>query len=464
MALSILKMFKKKPKKTNLWHKGIASGKTSFIGPKIAQVDITNNCNLNCIGCWCHSDLMGDMKLSQKIKGEHLSLEKFRELVNEFTQMGVQEIQFAGSGDPSTHPDFLEFVNLVKTKGMRLNLITNFTLLSKEDIDILVDLKVDHITISLWAGSEKAYVATHPNQTEKTFRRLKENISYLCSIRKKDHLPIVKIYNVISNKNSFDLINMVDFALETKADFVEFQVVDIVEGKSDMLSLSRKEKEHLVEQFSALRKKGTYFTELNNPVVLKPLKGAHKTEFSDFGRFFKGLLPKGFKMDLRYRRIFCPHGFGSRHCYVDEKKNTLYFSFPKNYCNKCNPKGFIVKEEFLNLLGFGSFYRRISSASLESAKYDINIVDTLPCYVGWTYTRILVNGDVIPCCKAVKKPLGNIYKESFKNIWTSEIYDEFRYNAKALKKSDPYFKEIECYKSCDNVGMNIDTHKELRKK
>ena len=49
-----------KPKKTpDLRVKGILNEKRAFTGPKIAQVDITNNCYLNCAGCWCHSELMG---------------------------------------------------------------------------------------------------------------------------------------------------------------------------------------------------------------------------------------------------------------------------------------------------------------------------------------------------------------------------------------------------------------------
>lgn len=39
--------------------------------------------------------------------------------------------------------------------------------------------------------------------------------------------------------------------------------------------------------------------------------------------------------------------------------------------------------------------------------------------------------------------------------------DEFRYKAKHLKKSDPYFEEISCYKGCDNLWMNLETHLQL---
>jgi hypothetical protein len=59
-------------------------------------------------------------------------------------------------------------------------------------------------------------------------------------------------------------------------------------------------------------------------------------------------------------------------------------------------------------------------------------------------------------------PMGNLYEKSFREIWFSKVYNEFRQKAKNLKKSDPYFKKIECYKSCDNLGMNLKTDKKIR--
>ena len=52
--------------KENLDLAGALDGSKAYTGPKIIQIDLTNNCNLNCAGCWCHSDLLGNLKL----KGE----------------------------------------------------------------------------------------------------------------------------------------------------------------------------------------------------------------------------------------------------------------------------------------------------------------------------------------------------------------------------------------------------------
>ena len=51
--------------------------------------------------------------------------------------------------------------------------------------------------------------------------------------------------------------------------------------------------------------------------------------------------------------------------------------------------------------------------------------ERLPCYIGWIDVRIRVNGDVVPCdtCKWV---LGNIHRQSLREVWSSPAYRDFR--------------------------------------
>jgi len=51
----------------------------------------------------------------------------------------------------------------------------------------------------------------------------------------------------------------------------------------------------------------------------------------------------------------------------------------------------------------------------------------LPCYTGWFYTRIRVDGTVMPC-GACPVPLGNLYESSFEEIWNGSKYRAFRRN------------------------------------
>ncbi|MCA9439576.1 MAG: radical SAM protein [Candidatus Omnitrophica bacterium] len=106
------------------------------------------------------------------------------------------------------------------------------------------------------------------------------------------------------------------------------------------------------------------------------------------------------------------------------------------------------------------FRSRVAGDRTVEGRYDTPLLDSLPCRIGWFFTVIRANGDVIPCCKGQLKPMGNINNESFQEIWNNSKYNTFRNKGKNLPKSDPYFAEIDCLKMCDNVGQlrTIDHH------
>jgi MoaA/NifB/PqqE/SkfB family radical SAM enzyme len=367
-----------------------------------------------------------------------------------------------------------------------LHLITNFTLTTKKIIQEFVRLKVDRITISLWAGTPETYVKTHPNQTETTFFKIFENLKYLQTIKKNDNLPKIRIYNVISSLNFYEIDKMIEFALNSRSNYVEFQVADIVEGKTDQLSLTPQMGQIIVDQLENLKSQDLFIKIPAHKRLDGFKESMHKDEFTEFSRIINknSYLPyfRYVLEDLDNLNVFCRKNIGTEYpehgaikAEEDNKiENAYKFYFDNKHCtaemcrfaNECliDKKRYLIKTDVLTLLGIGSFIRRIKNiAENKKSVYDSNIVDTMPCYVGWTYTRILPNGDVLPCCKAHKKPLGNICEKSLREIWFSVKYNEFRKMAKLEKKNHPYFEKINCYKSCDNVGMNLETHLQMSK-
>lgn len=119
-----------------------------------------------------------------------------------------------------------------------------------------------------------------------------------------------------------------------------------------------------------------------------------------------------------------------------------------------------VERDFL-LDNFDGFMQRLNSGQTDTGNYDLVAVDEIPCYIGWHFIRVLPNGDVAPCCRGVDKPMGNLLENSFSEIWNSSTYDEFRSKALTLKKSDPYFAPIGCYRCCDNLMHNRELHRRL---
>ena len=456
--------------------KGIASGKYAFKGPKIVQLDLTGVCNSNCIGCWIHSPYI---KNPPADKGFILPFNKAKKLITELAFLDTEEIFISGAGEPFLHPNILEIVELVKSFGLKLNIVTNFTMVNEQKTKSLIELGVDLITASIWAGSQECYIKTHPNKTRDDFCAIKENLRRFSMLKLKEgkYYPRIKIYNVICNLNYNEIHQMVDFALETGADFIEFQMMDL-NNETAFLALSNEQIESVKSQFRSLMEdENLYFKELAY------FASHREKEFREFpGRFIK--IPKNFILrecikenkdgtKSAVHSLVCPSGFSnevsSKNPLIEEGKNTVTFFFNKENCKSCiSPKkDCSVDEEkkislrHLKILGFSSFMRRINSGNAYEQIYEKDVIENNACYTGWTYSRILSTGKVIPCCKAVKKPLGNINKNNFSEIWNSPAYQQFRYNAKMVSKSNSYFAGINCYKSCDNVGMNSQIKESL---
>jgi glycosyltransferase involved in cell wall biosynthesis/MoaA/NifB/PqqE/SkfB family radical SAM enzyme len=361
---------------------GVIDGEHAFVGPRLVQLDVTNNCNNDCIACWCNSPLLHGERMSPEVKRQSLGYERIVGLLDELHTLGTREIYMAGGGEPFMHPRIEDVVAAVKARGMGLYINTNFTLIDERRVDLLVSLGVDHLTVSVWAGSPGVYARTHPNKTEETFEQMRRMLHRLRERKGgRGHAPFVKLYNVISHLNYRDVDAMFDFAREVQVESMELTVVDTKPGYTDCLLLN------------------------------------------------------------------------------DEQRRELH-----GRCTKIAER--VEREKIgLDLFRFDQFLRRVSSSD-GRGNYDQQVVDSLPCTIGWTFARVLPDGNVNPCLKAHRYPLGNIHHASFRDIWSSPRQYEFRRQTNQLKKKGEIFRligndptaEVGCYRGCDDLGRNEFTY------
>ncbi|MEM3585229.1 MAG: radical SAM protein [Nitrososphaeria archaeon] len=110
----------------------------------------------------------------------------------------------------------------------------------------------------------------------------------------------------------------------------------------------------------------------------------------------------------------------------------------------------------LFILDYDRFITRMLSKNAGKGEYECEVINNIPCYAGWTYSRILANGDVNFCLKS-DEVLGNIYKQSFKEIWNNAKLADIRRRYKNDKTKDSFFLTTNCFKTCDNIALNQDT-------
>jgi len=362
----------------------ILFGNRAFVGPEWVQIDLTNMCNNNCIGCWCNSPLLREESMSSLAKQQTLSFDVIKKLIDDLKELGTRRVFLCGGGEPLLHPMIKEIISHIKEKGLICALNTNFTLVNKDIAKWFVDIGLDEITISLWASNPETYAKTHPNKTGKDFLKIEETIKFMQKYkkRKSGKKPVVKLYNVIFNLNYKEIKSMIRFAERVNAEMTEFAPLDPIPKKTDILLLNEHERKELLREVKSI---------------------------------------------IHYKKL------GSF-----RKTNVL----------------------------IETFYERIKNERSTAGVYDEFVVNEIPCYVGWVFARIMADGSVIPCLKAHKMPMGNIYKESFKEIWKSERYNNFRRMAVLYNKKNSFFKRIGnnpqgCFASCDNIGDNKNTNNHL---
>ncbi len=364
-------------------------------GPWTVQIDLTNRCNNDCIACWCNSPLLGDKGMPPALRDASLPWDKLAAIVDELSALGVRSIYFTGGGEPFMHPRILDLIGLIKGKGIHLDMSTNFTLVDEKTAGELVRLGLDHLNLSLWAGSPEVYAVQHPNKPPGTFERMTGIVDHIVRLKKERGrtVPGLGMYNVINVHNYRDVRNMLEYAFRHRMDHVHYTFVDTVPGRTDHLALDAGQLGELHEQARAL-----------------------------------------------------PH--------LAEEWTRRFHHRP-------------------GLVGFETFLARTTGSGAAKADYDHDLLAALPsCYAGWSFARILANGDVNSCLKSFKIPVGNVHREDFTGIWFGKAQEEFRRHTIDYRPDDPYFLDMGndaatpgqgCRKCCDNLGLNLSIQGELDK-
>lgn len=244
---------------------GIFDERKAFLGPQVLHIDLTNLCNNNCLGCWCRSPLLKDKEMPEWEKKLSLPFEIIKGVIDDCLKMGgLRQIKLVGGGEPFMHPDILKIIEYIKERKreIEVDINTNFTLVDKNIAQKLIDLGLDSLTVSLWAGDAITYMKTHPNKNEETFYQIKEVLTYLGE--KKNGKPYIKIYNVIFNQNFQNIERMIDFAIEVKAEDIQFVPLDPIPERTDCLLLNKKEKKVLLKKLVLIKQNYDYLTQRYN--------------------------------------------------------------------------------------------------------------------------------------------------------------------------------------------------------
>jgi len=144
------------------WQRGAEGGIPPY-GPVSVNLDLTSACNFACPHC-VDSGIINT--------GQHLDLKTVCDTVDTLRSQGLLSVILIGGGEPTLHRDFEAVVGHIKSRGIQLGIVTNGSRLAR--IAGIVDSleKEDWVRISIDAGTEETFAASHQPRTPITLKGL----------------------------------------------------------------------------------------------------------------------------------------------------------------------------------------------------------------------------------------------------------------------------------------------------
>jgi len=168
--------------------------------PKEIQLEPTIKCNLDCIMC---------DTVARSRKAEDTSLASFKTTIDQFKSL--KKIHLHGIGESLLNADFPEMIKYLKSLGVYVCFNDNFTIFDKATSELLVNLQVDEIRISLDAAKTQTYKKIRGRDL---LPKVIENISTLIEVKKQRSSlkPRLKIVIVGQKDNLEELADIVALA------------------------------------------------------------------------------------------------------------------------------------------------------------------------------------------------------------------------------------------------------------
>ncbi|MBQ6888696.1 MAG: PqqD family peptide modification chaperone [Lachnospiraceae bacterium] len=205
-------------------------------------LNITNRCNLRCPQCFAET---------RNKKHNELSYGYIQKFFEETKELELHEIIISG-GEPCLHSEFLRILQLIKSKGIRIKILTNGSIsdMDSEKVDVIFKL-VDNIQVSLDGVTE----TTHDKfRGQGSFSKVLKCLEKLKGFKGNKGIAYTPL-----PENICEIESLYDFALAYELDYIHLNRPSRP-SQSDIYSdseyfLSEVFFEDILQQVNLLRRK-----------------------------------------------------------------------------------------------------------------------------------------------------------------------------------------------------------------
>lgn len=142
--------------------------------PEDIHVEITNDCNLQCIMC-------SRRKMKRKIG--YMKFDLYRSIVDQCAEQGRVHLIPQAYGEPLLHSDLFKMISYAKKRGIQsVSITSNAALLDEYNARRLIESGLDFLSISLDGATKETYERIRVNAS---FEAVRKNILNFFKIRER---------------------------------------------------------------------------------------------------------------------------------------------------------------------------------------------------------------------------------------------------------------------------------------
>ncbi len=154
--------------------------------PGSINLELTNSCDLKCGFCLNCAENFRQKGFMDKFL--------FHKLIDEIPKDTV--ITLCGIGEPTLHPNFLEFLNVLSERFNNILLVTNAYSLDRDKIDAILNSGISKVSVSLDYLDKRTYEKAKHGDLDKVVA----NIDLLLKLKRKQRTDLCVQINMLYEK------------------------------------------------------------------------------------------------------------------------------------------------------------------------------------------------------------------------------------------------------------------------
>jgi len=155
--------------------------------PLSGSIELTSRCNLSCLHCFINQP-----PADRIAKSNELSTDEWKSTLDQMADAGCIFLLITG-GEPMLRDDFKEILIHTRKRGFLVCLFTNATMLDSDTADLIEDLNLQMLEISLYGATKETYeqVTGQPGSFERCLRGIELALERNIKVRLKTILLTV---------------------------------------------------------------------------------------------------------------------------------------------------------------------------------------------------------------------------------------------------------------------------------